>query len=58
MDYKNPKNLTLILTIVFTILFIGLCFVNILAAAIALIIDMMVFVFGVLIYNSDLKASI
>lgn len=57
MDIKDSKNLTILLAIVFTILFAGLCFVNILAATVAFIVDMMIFIFGVLVYNSDLKTS-
>ncbi|MBO5654110.1 MAG: hypothetical protein J6V08_05185 [Candidatus Methanomethylophilaceae archaeon] len=58
MDIKEPKNLVIALAIVFTILFAGLCFVNIFAAAIAFIIDAMIVLFGVFVYNSDIKSSV
>lgn len=57
MDIKASKNLTIVLAIVFALLFAGLCFVNVFAAAIAFIIDMMIVLFGVFVYNSDLKSS-
>ncbi len=58
MDFKDSKNLALIIAIVFTILFAGLCFVNVFAAAIAFIIDLMVILFGVFIYSADQKNSV
>ena len=58
MDFKDSKNLALILAIVFTLLFAGLCFVNVFAAAIAFMVDLMAILFGVFVYTVDAKSSV
>lgn len=57
MNIKDPKNLVLVLMIVVGLLFAGLCFVNIIAAMVAFIVELVIMMFGVFVYHNDLRPT-